>query len=90
MACEITRIDDAVLYVRMSGIMKLADQRSLHTAGMELIARDKVDEAYRDREQWTRISIFNVARMGRFSSDRAIREYCRDIWHADPVPVALV
>jgi hypothetical protein len=41
MACEITRIDDAVLYVRISGIMKLADQQSLHTAGMELIAQDK-------------------------------------------------
>ena len=41
MACEISRIDDAVLYVRISGIMKLADQQSLQSTGMELIAQDK-------------------------------------------------
>jgi hypothetical protein len=41
MACEITRIDDAGLYVRISGIMKLADQQSLQASGMELIAQHK-------------------------------------------------
>lgn len=47
----------------------------------------RVDEAYRDQERWTRMSILNVARMGKFSSDRAILEYCRDIWRVEPVPV---
>jgi starch phosphorylase len=49
----------------------------------------KVEETWRDRERWTRMSILNAARMGKFSSDRAIREYMRDIWNAEPIPVEL-
>ena len=49
----------------------------------------KVEEAWRDRDRWTRMSILNAARMGKFSSDRAIREYMRDIWNAEPIPVEL-
>ena len=47
----------------------------------------RVDLTRRDTEQWLRMSILNVARAGRFSSDRAIREYCEDIWNATPLPV---
>ncbi len=50
-----------------------------------LACQDEVARAYRDREGWTRMSILNVSRMGKFSSDRAIREYCRDIWNVQPI-----
>ena len=49
----------------------------------------EVDHAYRDLDHWIRMSILNVARMGKFSSDRAIREYCKNIWEVNPVPVEI-
>jgi len=47
--------------------------------------QERVSEAYLDRANWTRMSILNSARAGRFSSDRSIRDYCRDIWHVAPI-----
>ncbi|MGB3495493.1 MAG: glycogen/starch/alpha-glucan phosphorylase [Elainellaceae cyanobacterium] len=49
----------------------------------------KVSEAYRDADNWSRMSILNCARMGKFSSDRAIHEYAEDIWKVKPVPIEL-
>jgi starch phosphorylase len=49
-----------------------------------------VADAYADRQRWTRMSILNVARSGKFSSDRAVREYLRDIWHTEPVRIRLI
>ncbi|MBE0621894.1 MAG: glycogen/starch/alpha-glucan phosphorylase [Burkholderiales bacterium] len=49
-----------------------------------------VSAAYVEPERWTRMSIANVARMGKFSSDRSIREYCEDIWRVKPVKIALL
>jgi starch phosphorylase len=49
----------------------------------------RVAEAYLDVERWNRMSALNIARIGRFSSDRAIREYARDIWRVEPVAVEL-
>jgi starch phosphorylase len=46
--------------------------------------QERVGRAYRDSDHWTRMSILNVARMGKFSSDRAIKEYCEEIWRVGP------
>jgi glycogen phosphorylase len=47
--------------------------------------QERVSRAYANRNAWTRMSILNCARAGRFSSDRSIREYCRDIWKVTPI-----
>lgn len=51
--------------------------------------QDRVSQTYRDSDSWTRMSILNAARMGKFSSDRTIRQYCDEIWKVSPIPVSL-
>ncbi len=63
--------------------MLLADYQSY------IDCQDRVDAAWRDRDAWTRMSILNVARAGKFSSDRAIRDYCADIWKTWPVKISV-
>jgi len=61
--------------------MVLADYRSY------IDCHDRTRAAWADQGRWTRMSILNTARSGFFSSDRTVRDYCRDIWHAEPVPI---
>jgi starch phosphorylase len=71
----------------MDGLLKedkylvLADFEAYHQCQM------KVAALYQDREAWIATSILNVARAGKFSSDRTILEYNRDIWKAARLPV---
>jgi len=51
--------------------------------------QQQVSNAFQDEESWARVSILNTARMGWFSSDRSIREYCKDIWALAPVDIRL-
>ncbi|MEE3715198.1 glycogen/starch/alpha-glucan phosphorylase [Tumidithrix elongata RA019] len=51
--------------------------------------QERVSETYRDQKKWTKMAILNVARSGKFSADRTIKEYCDEIWHAKPVKVSL-
>jgi starch phosphorylase len=62
--------------------MVLADYRAY------IDAQGEVSAAFLNPDDWARRAILTVARMGHFSSDRAIREYCQKIWHVQPVPVS--
>ena len=63
--------------------MLLADYQSY------IDCQDSVSQAYKNQDDWTRMSILNVARIGKFSSDRSIRDYCADIWKTWPVKIQL-
>ena len=63
--------------------MLLADYQSY------IDCQDTVSQMYSNQDSWTRMSILNVARIGKFSSDRSIRDYCSDIWKAWPVSVQI-
>lgn len=76
---EITAIPSLLRLLEHDPYMLLADYQSY------VDCQDQVDEAYRDPQRWTHMAILNVARIGKFSSARAIREYCEDIWQVRPV-----
>ena len=63
--------------------MILADYQSY------IECQDRVGMAFKDQKKWTHMSILTVARMGKFSSDRSIREYNEKIWHAAPLKIEL-
>ncbi len=68
---------DSLLY--RDEYLLLADYRSY------VDRQDEVGHIFRDEKRWTRMSILNAARMGKFSSDRAIREYCDKVWGVTPL-----
>ena len=52
-----------------------------------LACQEQVSQAYLDQTNWTRMSILNTANMGKFSTDRTIAEYAKDIWNIEPVTI---
>ena len=73
-------IADSLLFVKSPDTyMVLADFASYKDA------QQKLDEAYRDKERWTRMSLVNTARAGFFACDRSIAEYAEKIWDVEPV-----
>lgn len=72
-------------------LAKLLSSRDeyVHLADLEpyLETQQRVDETWLDHNQWNRKSLLNIARMGRFSSDRTISEYARDIWDIKPAMI---
>jgi len=57
--------------------------RHFHLADLPsyIVTHERAQRDFSDRENWSRRAMLNVARMGKFSSDRTIVEYARDIWH---------
>jgi starch phosphorylase len=70
-----------VLLARGEPYMHLADLRAY------LEASDRAGRVHEDRDEWGRRVVLNLAGAGRFSSDRAVAEYAKEIWHAAPCPV---
>ena len=75
-------------------VLRMSEFGTPRTAGAELFTdtsqvacQERVAETYRDQRVWTRTSILNVARIGKFSSDRAIQQYAEEIWNITPVPI---
>jgi starch phosphorylase len=56
-----------------------------HDFGTYAEAQQRVDKAYKDQKLWNKMAITGVARSGKFSSDRTIEEYAKDIWNIKSV-----
>jgi glycogen phosphorylase len=80
-AGHFSRGDKDIFRPLVASLLSIRDEY-VHLADLpSYVERQKeVDAAYRDRAKWNRMSLLNIARMGKFSSDRTIAEYARDIW----------
>ncbi|HMX95058.1 MAG TPA: glycogen/starch/alpha-glucan phosphorylase, partial [Elusimicrobiota bacterium] len=76
-----SRGDPGVFRPLVDSLMGADPYLTLADFSSYLAAQDRIDQTRRDPDDWSRRSILNVARAGRFSSDRSIREYAQNIWH---------
>ena len=84
-----SRGDTALFQPLINSLIHYDDYFVLADFQSYIDCQNEVSQAWADRHHWTKMSILNVARMGPFSSDRTIRDYCRDIWRVEPNPVQL-
>ena len=71
----------------MTGKPQAADIRTMEDFAAYADAQALLDQRYRDKGTWSKMSIHNIAQAGIFSSDRTIQEYSGDIWNIHPVEV---
>jgi glycogen phosphorylase len=88
-AGDFSRGDAGLFRPLVDGLLNDDPYMLLADYGAYVAAQDAVERVYRDEEAWTRMSILNTARCGFFSSDRTIRQYCEEIWGAQPVGVGV-
>ena len=86
---EISRGDRHLFQPLVNSLLTNDDYMLLADFQSYIDCQDKVSLAFGNQEVWTRMSILNVARIGKFSSDRSIRDYCADIWKTWPVSIQL-
>lgn len=79
------------LFIELWQQLVEAGDRYFHIADFRAYAdcQQRVSELWRQPEEWNRRAVLNVARMGWFSSDRAVRDYAQEIWQTTPVPIRI-
>ncbi|MBO4123636.1 glycogen/starch/alpha-glucan phosphorylase [Cupriavidus gilardii] len=85
-----SRGDPSVFQPIFGGLLEHDPYMLLADFASYLHCQQDVSTAFTDQPRWQRMSVLSCARSGRFSSDRAIREYCERIWRVKPVPVPLL
>src|SRR5271157_2892329 len=86
---EFSRGDKTLFEPLVSSLLNSDEYMLLADYQSYIDCQDRAAGAYQDQDEWTRMSILNVARIGKFSSDRSIRDYCADIWKTWPVKIQL-
>jgi glycogen phosphorylase len=77
--------DQEIFRPLVNSLMSHDDYLACADFASYVAAQERVDAAYRDHKKWTKMSILNVARSGKFSSDRSIQEYATKIWNVKPL-----